>query len=310
MAGGLVRHLILAGFTATLLAACMPGSDKDTLADSGSKPLLSLGKSKSQGEEVEAPEVFQSTDMALWDGRPSLGGVWIAAPEAKDPERTLPRAINSIPVRIIVFYVCALLAIMAVTPWRDVVPHKSPFVELFVLAGLPAAAGIINFVVLTSAASSANSGVFSTSRMLYGLALKGDAPQAFHQLSRASVPSRGLIFSCACLLGGAFLMWVIPDLVQAFTLVTTVSAILFMFVWSLILLSYIAYRRQRPALHAASRYKMPGGIAMCWACLAFFVGILVLLTLEADTRQALLATPAWFVLLALAYRAMRQRPAK
>lgn len=63
--------------------------------------------------------------------------VGTTAAEAKNPERTLPRAINSIPIRIIVFYVLALIAIMAVTPWRDVVPGKSPFVELFVLAGLP-----------------------------------------------------------------------------------------------------------------------------------------------------------------------------
>ncbi len=233
--------------------------------------------------------------------------VGTTAAEAEDPERTLPRAINSIPVRIIVFYVCALIAIMAVTPWRDVVPGRSPFVELFVLAGLPAAAGVVNFVVLTSAASSANGGVFSTSRMLYGLALKGDAPRAFHRLSRAGVPARGLLFSCTCLLAGAFLMWVVPDLVQAFTLVTTVSAILFMFVWSLILLSYIAYRRRRPGLHAASRYRMPGGVAMCRACLAFFAAILVLLCLEPDTRQALAVTPLWFVLLGLAYRAMLRR---
>ena len=233
--------------------------------------------------------------------------VGTTAAEAEDPERTLPRAINSIPVRIIVFYVCALIAIMAVTPWRDVVPGRSPFVELFVLAGLPAAAGVVNFVVLTSAASSANGGVFSTSRMLYGLALKGDAPRAFHRLSRAGVPARGLLFSCSCLLAGAFLMWVVPDLVQAFTLVTTVSAILFMFVWSLILLSYIAYRRRCPGLHAASRYRMPGGVAICWACLAFFAAILVLLCLEPDTRQALAVTPLWFVLLGLAYRAMLRR---
>jgi len=236
--------------------------------------------------------------------------VGTTAAEAKDPERTLPRAINSIPVRIIVFYVLALIAIMAVTPWRDVVPGKSPFVELFVLAGLPAAAGVINFVVLTSAASSANSGVFSTSRMLYGLALKGDAPRAFHRLSRSSVPSRGLLFSCTCLLAGAFLMWVVPDLVEAFTLVTTVSAILFMFVWSLILLSYMAYRRQRAALHEASRYKMPGGVAMCWACLVFFAAILGLLTLQADTRQALVVTPAWFALLAIAYQFVRRQASR
>ena len=231
--------------------------------------------------------------------------VGTTAAEAKDPHRTLPRAINSIPVRIILFYVCALIAIMAVTPWRDVVPSKSPFVELFVLAGLPAAASIINFVVLTSAASSANSGVFSTSRMLYGLAQEGDAPKVFGKLSAASVPSRGLVFSCVCLLGGAFLMWVVPNLVEAFTLVTTVSAILFMFVWSLILLSYISYRKHRADLHQASRYRMPGGVAMCWACLAFFAGIIVLLTFEADTRQALLATPLWFVLLGVAYVSMR-----
>ncbi|SFE80552.1 D-serine/D-alanine/glycine transporter [Paracidovorax wautersii] len=233
--------------------------------------------------------------------------VGTTAAEAKDPERTLPRAINSIPLRIIVFYVLALVAIMSVTPWREVVPGKSPFVELFVLAGLPAAAGVINFVVLTSAASSANSGVFSTSRMLFGLALKGDAPRSFARLSSSSVPSRGLLFSCACLLLGAFLMWVVPDLVEAFTLVTTVSAILYMFVWSLILLSYIAYRRKRAALHAASKYKMPGGVALCCVCLAFFAGVMVLLSFETDTRQALVATPAWFVLLAVAYQFVRRR---
>ncbi len=92
-----------------------------------------------------------------------------------------------------------------------------------------------------------------------------------------------------------------PNLVEAFTLVTTVSAILFMFVWSLILLSYIAYRRQSAELHEASKYKMPGGVAMCVLCLGFFAFIVVLLALEADTRQALIVTPVWFALLGLAY---------
>ncbi|MGE8306962.1 MAG: D-serine/D-alanine/glycine transporter [Pseudomonas kermanshahensis] len=233
--------------------------------------------------------------------------VGTTAAEAKDPQRTLPRAINSIPIRIIVFYVLALIAIMAVTPWRDVVPGKSPFVELFVLAGLPAAASIINFVVLTSAASSANSGVFSTSRMLFGLAQEGDAPKAFEKLSRRAVPANGLLFSCTCLLLGAVLIYVIPDVVEAFTLVTTVSALLFMFVWTLILLSYLKYRVQRAALHQASTYKMPGGRFMCYVCLVFFAGILVLLALEDDTRKALIVTPLWFVILAVTYQFVRSR---
>ncbi|MEG9624100.1 D-serine/D-alanine/glycine transporter [Pseudomonas guariconensis] len=233
--------------------------------------------------------------------------VGTTAAEAKNPERTLPRAINSIPVRIIVFYVLALIAIMAVTPWRDVVPGKSPFVELFVLAGLPAAASIINFVVLTSAASSANSGVFSTSRMLYGLSQEGDAPKAFEKLSRRAVPANGLYFSCTCLLLGAALIYVIPDLVEAFTLVTTVSALLFMFVWTLILLSYLNYRKHRPALHQASKYKMPGGRLMCYVCLTFFAFILVLLSLEDDTRKALIFTPLWFLILTAIYQLVRSK---
>ncbi|MDE2154964.1 MAG: D-serine/D-alanine/glycine transporter [Xanthomonadaceae bacterium] len=227
--------------------------------------------------------------------------VGTTAAETADPERNLPRAINSIPVRIIIFYMLALLAIMAVTPWRMVEPGRSPFVELFVLAGIPAAASLINFVVLTSATSSANSGIFSTSRMLYGLAVEGHAPKAFAHLSRAAVPSTGLLFSCFCLLLGAMLVYLVPDLVTAFTLVTTLAAVLFMFVWSLILCAYIAYRRRRPQLHQASKYKMPGGVLMCWVCLAFFVFVLGLLALQPDTREALLASPVWFVLLATGY---------
>jgi len=232
--------------------------------------------------------------------------VGTTAAETKNPERNLPRAINSIPLRIIMFYVFALIAILAVTPWRDVVADKSPFVELFMLAGLPAAAGIINFVVLTSAASSANSGVFSTSRMLFGLAMDGDAPSKFKNLSRRAVPSNGLIFSCICLLAGALVIYVVPNLMEAFTLITTVSATLFMFVWTMILLSYLAYRKKRDHLHRASKCKMPGGKFMVWVCLTFFVFILVLLALETDTRQALYLVPVWFVLLAVGYRLVRR----
>ncbi len=233
--------------------------------------------------------------------------VGATAAEARDPHKTLPRAINSIPIRIIMFYVLALITIMCVTPWTQAHADKSPFVELFLLAGLPAAAGLINFVVMTSAASSANSGIFSTSRMLFGLAEEGDAPNAFAHLSRQAVPARGLLFSCICLLGGVALIYAEPNLINAFTLVTTISAICFMFVWSIILLSYIAYRRNRPQLHAASHYKMPGGVPMCWACLGFFVFVLSLLLLKDDTRIALFVTPLWFVVLGIGYAFVRAR---
>ncbi len=233
--------------------------------------------------------------------------VGTTAAETKDPEVVLPRAINSIPIRIIMFYVFSLIMIMSVTPWGSVVADKSPFVELFVLVGLPAAASVINFVVLTSAASSANSGVFSTSRMLFGLAKEGDAPKQFGKLSRRSVPASGLTFSCICLLGGVVLIYLIPNVMTVFTLVTTVSAILFMFVWTIILCSYLVYRKRRPALHKKSIYKMPAGIFMSWLCMAFFAFVLVLLTLESDTRQALIVTPLWFVILSIGYFILKKR---
>ncbi|MDW8846599.1 D-serine/D-alanine/glycine transporter [Erwinia sp. MMLR14_017] len=232
--------------------------------------------------------------------------VGTAAAETHDPRKVLPRAINAIPLRIIMFYVLALLVIMAVTPWNSVVADRSPFVEMFMLIGLPAAASIVNFVVLTSAASSANSGIFSTSRMLYGLSQQGVAHRRFGLLSRRAVPTTGLFFSCLCLLGGVALIYLIPNVMQVFTLVTTVSAILFMFVWTIILCSYLAYRKKRPELHATSAYKMPLGIFMSWVCIAFFAFVLVLLTLQEDTRQALMVTPVWFILLGIGWW-LRQR---
>ena len=227
--------------------------------------------------------------------------VGTTAAETLDPNKNLPRAINSVPVRIIFFYVFALIIIMSVTPWEFISPNKSPFVELFTLIGLPAAASIINFVVLTSAASSANSGIYSTSRMLFGLAKKQDAPEQFGKLSKRSVPANGLLFSCICLLGGVVLIYLVPNVMEAFTIVTTISAILFMFIWSMILISYIAYRGKKAKLHQASQFKMPGGIVMCFVCLVFFAFVIVLLTFEKDTCQALIATPIWFVILGISY---------
>ncbi len=233
--------------------------------------------------------------------------VGTAAAETKDPEKNLPRAINTIPVRVALFYLGALLVIMAVTPWREIEAGKSPFVAMFALAGLPAAASIINFVVLTSAASSANSGIFSTSRMMFGLALDRDAPRSFGLLSKHHVPARGLLFSCLCLLPGVALLYGSDSIIEAFTLVTTLSALLFMFVWTIILVSYLSYRKRRPQLHEASKFKMPGGVIMCWVVLAFFAAMIVVLAMENDTRQALFIAPIWFAILGVAWAIMSRR---
>ncbi len=234
--------------------------------------------------------------------------VGTAAAETKDPEVNLPRAVNSIPIRVLLFYVGALIVLMVVRPWTTYSADESPFVGMFALAGLAGAAGIVNFIVLTSATSSANSGIYSTSRMVYGLAQDGDAPKAFGLLSRRRVPRNALLFSCIFLLAGVVLLYAEGSVAEAFTLVTTVSALCFMFVWSIILVSYIVYRRRRPHLHAASTFKMPGGTFMPYVVLAFFAFIIWALTTQPDTLTALAFTPLWFVGLGIGYLVLRRNP--
>jgi D-serine/D-alanine/glycine transporter len=234
--------------------------------------------------------------------------VGTAAAETKNPEKNLPRAINSIPIRVLLFYVGALVVIMAVNPWQSIDPASSPFIGMFTLAGLGIAAVVINLVVLTSAASSANSGIYSTSRMVYGLAQDGNAPKAFGKLSPRKVPQNALLFSCIFLLAGLVLLYSGDSVIGAFTIVTSVASVLTMFVWSMILISYIVFRRRRPALHAASKFKMPGSGFMPYVVLAFFGFMLVALGQADDTRLALLVTPVWFLLLGAAWHFNRQTP--
>ncbi|MSS44589.1 amino acid permease [Cutibacterium sp. WCA-380-WT-3A] len=222
------------------------------------------------------------------------------AAETQDPEKTLPKAISAVPARILIFYIGALLAIMTVVPWNEVRADSSPFVQVLGIVGFAGAASVMNFVVLTSAASSSNSGIYSISRMLFGLAHKRMAPQLFGRLSAHGVPRCGLVVT-VLVLSTALPLAASASFVEAFTLVTTISSVLFIFVWSMIVISYMKYRKVAPSAHAASKYPMPGGRGMCWAVLAFFALVLVLLAQEADTARALSLTPIWFAILGIGW---------
>ncbi|OBI85439.1 amino acid permease [Mycobacterium asiaticum] len=236
--------------------------------------------------------------------------VGTAAAETADPRRTLPRAINAVPMRIAIFYIGALLAILAVVPWRKVASGESPFVTMFALAGLGAAASIVNFVVITSAASSANSGVFSTGRMLFGLADEGSAPALFRRLNRGGVPGTAVLLTAPLLLVAIPLLYFGGSVMDVFTVVTTVASLLFMFIWTMIVISYLVYRRRHAGRHTESIYKMPGGVAMCWAILAFFGFVIWTLSTEPDTAVGMMWFPAWFVLLAAGWLIVRRRPGR
>lgn len=230
--------------------------------------------------------------------------------ETKDPQRILPKAINAIPLRIIIFYMLSMIVIIAVTSWAAISPDVSPFVLLFAKAGLPAAAAVINFVALTSAMSSANSGVYSSTRMLYGLSIEKHAHWQFRILSKtSSIPVRSLYFSCFCMLSGTLLLFLVPNVMTLFTIVSTLAAILVIYSWAMILVAYLIYRKQRPDLHAQSHFKMPAGILMSWLTLAFFVFTVFIMLFDPDTLAALAVSPLWFILLFIFWK-IKQRKAQ
>ncbi len=234
--------------------------------------------------------------------------VGLTAGETENPMKVIPRAINNIPIRIILFYVGALAVIMSIYPWMDMSPSQSPFVQVFAAAGIAAAAGIVNFVVLTSAASACNSGIFSTSRMVYSLSGEHNAPAALGKLTSRNIPANGTCFSAAVIMLSVILNYLMPE--NVFVLITSVSTFCFIYIWAVMVLCHMKYRRTRPELAASSTFRMPLFPAMSYIILAFFVFIIGVLALNNETRVALFVTPVWFILLAVLYQCMKVRDEK
>ena len=221
--------------------------------------------------------------------------VGLTAGETENPKKVIPMAINNIPLRIILFYIGSLAIIMSIYPWIAVDPNSSPFVAVFNAVGILAAASIVNFVVLTSAASATNSGIFSTSRMIYALSKRGHAPSRMKRLTNHAVPYQATLFSAAALLFTVVLNYVMPE--SVFIMITSISTFCFIYIWAIIVVCHLKYRKQRPELAKQSSFKMPLYPFMNYLILAFFLFILVVLALQSDTRIALMFTPFWFILL-------------
>lgn len=225
--------------------------------------------------------------------------VGLTAGETQDPHKVLPKAINSIPLRIILFYTCSLAVIMAIFPWDAVNPNKSPFVEVFMTVGIVGAASLVNFVVLTSAASAGNSGIFSTSRMLYALAKKSHAPEFLESLTRKHVPANALLLSALIIGLVVAMQYLLPEAI--FVLISSVATFCFLYIWAVLVICHMKYRKQRPDLVAQSHFKMPLYPVLNYLVLAFFAFVIVTLALNPTTRVALCVTPVWFILLLLIY---------
>ncbi|MFD4430406.1 amino acid permease [Nocardia sp. NPDC058497] len=232
--------------------------------------------------------------------------VGVTAGEARDPKATLRKAINTLPFRIGLFYVGALVIIMSVASWRSFHAGRSPFVEVFEQIGIPAAAGIINFVLLTAALSSCNSGIYSTGRMLRSLALRDEAPERFAALSKQSVPFTGICASAGAMVIGVVVNVISPD--KAFAYITSVSTVGIIVVWGVILVCHLKYRAKvRAGELPASDYRLPGAPVTNWAALGFLGLVVVLLLWTDGGRTALVVGAVWAALVCAGYYAFGRR---
>ncbi|HIW71997.1 MAG TPA: amino acid permease [Candidatus Levilactobacillus faecigallinarum] len=224
--------------------------------------------------------------------------VGMTASETANPDKVIPKAINEIPMRIILFYLGSLLALMCIYPWQAISPTSSPFVQVFKNAGIQAAASIINFVVLTAAASACNSSLFTTGRMLFSLTYGGEGRFAkrMSTLSKAQVPVHALRFSTVVIAVSVFLNLLIPGHVFAF--VASVATTCFLFIWGAIVVAHLKYRKQLQANGETGHgFRMPLFPLSDYAVLVFLAGVAVVLLFRTDTLIALVGSAIWLLAL-------------
>ncbi|MDN0077543.1 amino acid permease [Crenobacter sp. SG2303] len=253
-----------------------------------------------------APNGIKGVLMALpmvmfaYQGVEMIG---LTAGEAKNPQKTLARAVNSVFWRVLIFYVGALFVIMSLYPWNEIGTQGSPFVMTFEKMGIPAAAGIINFVVLTAALSSCNSGIFSTGRMVYNLAQQNQALPVFGKVGKNGVPNAAVLISVVLLLAGVVLNYLAPK--EVFTWLTAIATFGAVWSWGVILLSQMKFRRTLSSKQLAQLgCTMPLFPYGSYIALGFLALVIGLMAYFPDTRVALIIGPGWLVFLVVVYYLM------
>jgi L-asparagine transporter-like permease len=208
-------------------------------------------------------------------------GIAIMAGEAEQPETSIPRAMRTMVLRLILFYVLAIAVMLMMTPWRELAEGGqgitgSPFVRAFAAIGIPYAAGAMNVVVISAAVSSANSNLYSTTRMLLSLARSGYAPASLGAVSPAGVPLRALTIASTGV--GAAILLAVYAPANAFLMLYGTAVAGMLFIWIVILLTYLRFRSAiTPDQLGRLPIRMPAHRVAPW------LGIVALATISATT---------------------------
>jgi lysine-specific permease len=225
--------------------------------------------------------------------------VGIAAGEGKNPEKTIPKAVKTVFVRIVIFYLGATFMVAALIPWQEGTVEVSPFTLAFQNIGIPFAATLMNFVVLTSTLSCANAGLYASSRMIFAMAKEGKAPKIFANANKRGVPVPALLLT-GCMGGAAFLSkFISPD--KVYVLLVSASAITVLFAWIGISLSHNNFRKKYLPAHGKTvadlKFKAPFFPYGNWIAGGLCVIVIIAQFFSHDTFiTAALGVPIFFLL--------------
>ena len=235
----------------------------------------------------------------------SFGGlelVGITAAEADDPRKSIPRAVNQVIYRILIFYVGALAVLLALYPWNQLAEGGSPFVLIFSALGSDITANILNIVVLTAALSVYNSSVYCNSRMLHGLAQQGNASRFLMKVDKRGVPVTAIALSGVMTLICVVINYLIPG--KAFQLLMALVVAALVINWAMISLTHIKFRHAMNARQVVPAFKAFWFPFANYLCLVFLAGMLVILYLL-DEKISVGLVPVWLGLLWAGYQYKR-----
>ena len=231
--------------------------------------------------------------------------IGISAGEVSDPHKAIVKSVKSVLWRILIFYVGAIFVIVTIYPWNKLDSIGSPFVTTFAKVGITAAASVINFVVLTAALSGANSGIYSSSRMLYKLAHEGEAPKTFGHVSKRIVPSHAIIGITSGIFVGFMLnvlaQFLNKSLANVFVIVYSSSVLPGMVAWFVILLAELRFRRKNPHLMENHPFKLPLYPYSNYFALIMLVVIVVFMFINPETQISVAVGAAVLIIAALVY---------
>ena len=241
-------------------------------------------------------------NVRLYGGLELIG---ITAAEARDPEKSIPKAVNQVVYRILLFYIGSLVVLLALYPWVEVKSNSSPFVMIFHNLDSNVVASALNFVILVASLSVYNSGVYSNSRMLFGLSVQGNAPKFLTRVSRRGVPINSLMLSGAITSLVVLINYLLPQ--KAFGLLMALVVATLLLNWIMICLAHLRFRAAMRRQGRETQFKAllyPFGN---YLCIAFLGMILLLMCTMDDMRLSAILLPVWIVFLFVAFKTLRRK---